>query len=80
MRIQGVKIPLARQARGAKRGRSRYSSARIHTLKRFQRYAKFYIRGSDAETNSICWRVEATDAISMPGILEITAHEYYSND
>ena len=51
-----------------------------HTLKRFQRYAKFYIRGSDVETNSICWRVEATDVISMPGILEITAHEYYSND
>ena len=50
------------------------------TLKRFQRYAKFYIRGSDEETNSICWRVEATDTISMPGILEITAHEYYSND
>ena len=50
------------------------------TLKRFQRYAKFYIRGADEESNSICWRVEATDAISMPGILEITAREYYSND
>jgi hypothetical protein len=50
------------------------------TLKRFKRYAKFYVRGADAETNSICWRVEATDAISMPGVLEITAQEYYSND
>ena len=50
------------------------------TLKRFKRYAKFYIRGADEETNSICWRVEATDAISMPGVLEITAQEYYSND
>lgn len=50
------------------------------TLKRFQRYAKFYIRGSDDATNSICWRVEATDTISMPGIIEITAQEYYSND
>ena len=51
-----------------------------YTLKRFQRYAKFYIRGADEESNSICWRVEATDAISMPGVLEITAREYYSND
>ena len=50
------------------------------TLKRFKRYAKFYVRGADTETNSICWRVEATDAISMPGVLEITAKEYYSND
>jgi hypothetical protein len=50
------------------------------TLKRFARYAKFYIRGADDETNSICWRVEATDAISMPGVLEITAKEYYSNE
>ena len=50
-----------------------------HTLKRFQRYSKFYIRGADEETNKICWRVEATDTISMPGIIEITAHEYYSN-
>lgn len=50
------------------------------TLKRFARYSKFYIRGSDDETNSICWRVEATDTISMPGILEITAEEYYSNE
>lgn len=50
------------------------------TIKRFQRYAKFYIRGADAETNKICWRVEMTDTISMPGILEITAQEYYSNE
>lgn len=50
------------------------------TMKRFKRYAKFYIRGADEETNSVCWRVEATDTISMPGVLEITAQEYYSND
>ena len=50
------------------------------TLKKFQRYAKFYISGTDSETKKICWRIEATDTISMPGILEITAHEYYSND
>lgn len=28
----------------------------------------------------ICWRVEASDWISMPGILEINAVEYYSNE
>lgn len=49
------------------------------TLKYFQRYAKFYITGADDVTAPICWRVEATDTISMPGILELTAIEYYSN-
>ena len=28
----------------------------------------------------VCWRVEATDTISMPGVLEITAYEYYINE
>jgi hypothetical protein len=28
----------------------------------------------------VCWRVEATDSISVPGILEITAVEYYANE
>lgn len=45
------------------------------TIKQFSRYNKFYLNGSD-----ICWRVEAIDDISMPGILEINAVEYYSND
>ena len=49
------------------------------TLNYFKRYAEFYIRGADKETNNICWRVEATDTISMPGVLELTAVEYYSN-
>ena len=44
-------------------------------MKYFQRYAKFYLRG-----DSTCWRVEAIDWISMPGILEITAVEYYINE
>lgn len=46
------------------------------TLAYFKRYSKFYLK----EDTSICWRVEATDAISMPGILEINAVEYYVND
>lgn len=41
----------------------------------FQRYSKFYLQNDD-----ICWRVEATDWISMPGILEVTAVEYYANE
>jgi len=34
------------------------------TLKYFKRYSKFYLQDS-----SICWRVEAIDWISTPGIL-----------
>ena len=41
----------------------------------FKRYSKFYLQG-----DSTCWRVEATDSISTPGIFEITAVEYYANE
>ena len=41
----------------------------------FKRYAKFYLQGDD-----ICWRVTAIDDISTPGILEVTAIEYYANE
>ena len=41
----------------------------------FKRYQKFYLLG-----DKTCWRVEATDWISTPGILEVTAVEYYSNE
>ena len=51
-----------------------------YTLKYFQRYKKFYLNSFDDVTNKICWRVEATDAISTPGILEINAVEYYANE
>ena len=44
------------------------------TAKRFDRYNKFYLSGS-----STCWRIEAIDKISMPGILEVYAYEYYAN-
>jgi hypothetical protein len=49
------------------------------TLKYFKRYSKFYLQNIDT-TEPVCWRVEAVDSISMPGILEINAIEYYSND
>ena len=46
----------------------------------FKRYSKFYIQPLKEGDSPVCWRVEATDTISMPGILEITAHEYYINE
>ena len=51
-----------------------------HTLKYFRRYAKFYLKGLSKGDVPICWRITATDTISMPGILEITAVEYYANE
>jgi hypothetical protein len=50
------------------------------TIKRFTRYSKFYLIGTDDLTAKICWRVEATDAVSMPGVLEVNAIEYYANE
>lgn len=49
------------------------------TLKYFRRYSKFYLQNPEAGAEQICWRVEATDWISTPGILEVTAVEYYAN-
>lgn len=46
-----------------------------YTLNYFKRYSKFYLQGDDT-----CWRVEATDWISTPGILEVIAVEYYANE
>ena len=46
------------------------------TIKFFKRYAKFYLK----EYQDICWRVEAVDSISTPGIIEIIAVEYYINE
>ena len=46
-------------------------------LNYFNRYSKFYLL---EDNKKICWRVEATDWISTPGILEISAVEYYVNE
>lgn len=51
-----------------------------YTMHYFRRYNKFYLKGADDPDDKICWRVEATDSISTPNILEITAMEYYSNE
>lgn len=49
------------------------------TLEYFRRYSKFYLNDIEEGDEQICWRVEAKNSISMPGILEITAVEYYAN-
>ena len=49
------------------------------TLKQFKRYSKFYLQNI-VGSEKVCWRVEATDYISTPGILEVTAVEYYANE
>lgn len=49
------------------------------TLKYFKRYSKFYLQGTDEGSPLVCWRVQATDWISTPGILEVIAVEYYYN-
>ena len=61
---------------------------RADVIKYFKRYSKFYIGSSlyeeDPEVDlsdyqQVCFRVEAIDWISTPGVFELTAVEYYSN-
>lgn len=49
------------------------------TLKMFQRYSKFYLSNADEYAKKICWRVEVIDSITSPGIIKVTAVEYYAN-
>ena len=49
-------------------------------LKQFKRYKKFYLQDLVEGEDNTCWRVEAIDTMSTPGIIEITAVEYYSNE
>ena len=50
------------------------------TLKKFKRYSKFYLQGTVEGEEKTCWRVEATDSFSTPGILTVDAVEYYANE
>lgn len=54
--------------------------ANKEVLEYFKRYSKFYLNPLKEGDTPVCWRVEATDTISMPGVLEITAAEYYINE
>ena len=53
--------------------------AEKEVLKYFKRYSKFYLNPLKEGDTPVCWRVEATDTISTPGILEVSAAEYYIN-
>lgn len=50
------------------------------TLAYFTRYSEFYLKSLFEDMAPVCWKIQATDSISMPGILEINAIEYYIND
>lgn len=43
----------------------------------FNRYSEFYLQEDEKK---VCWRVEAVDWISTPGIIEVNAVEYYQNE
>ena len=45
------------------------------TAQYFTRYRKFYLQNSE-----ICWRIEAIDNITSPGVIEVYAAEYFAND
>lgn len=47
-------------------------------LEYFDRYTRFYLNNNE-KGKPVCWRVEAVDAYSLPGILEIYAKEDYVN-
>lgn len=51
-----------------------------HTLKIFRRYSRFYLTGLAENEQNICWEVTTVDSISTPGIIELTAIEFYQND
>lgn len=61
---------------------------REDVLKYFKRYSKFYLSSSlfeedpdnTLEEYQICFRVEATDWVSTPGVFEMTAVEYFGNE
>jgi hypothetical protein len=46
-------------------------------LEYFRRYSKFYLNPLKEGDTPVCWSVDATDTISTPGILEVTAVEDY---
>ena len=49
-------------------------------LKYFKRYSKFYLQDLAEGEDNTCWRVEAVDTINTPGVIDITAVEYYANE
>ena len=52
----------------------------VANVKQFKRYSKFYLQDLIEGEDKVCWRVEAVDTFSTPGIIEVTAVEYYANE
>lgn len=48
-------------------------------LEYFRRYSTFYIDGDPEGGPNVCWRVQAVDWLSMPGVISIVAEKYYTN-
>lgn len=48
-------------------------------LKHLRRYTLFYLQGTAPGSPVICWRINAVNSISMPGVIELSAEEYYQN-
>ena len=60
---------------------------RDDVIEYFRRYSRFFLQSSlyeedpaTVEKYRICYRVEATDMISTPGVFEVTAVEYFYNE
>lgn len=60
---------------------------RDDVIEYFRRYNRFFLQSSlyeedpaTVEKYRICYRVEATDMISTPGVFEVTAVEYFYNE
>lgn len=51
-----------------------------NNLQYFKRYTKFFLSGLNNGDTPICWRVEAVDSISLPGVMEIYAVEDFINN
>ena len=48
-------------------------------LKHLRRYTLFYLQGTAPGSPVICWRINVVNSISMPGVIELSAEEYYQN-
>lgn len=57
-----------------------YVPKNTDNLKFFKRYKKFYLANLEEGQKDICWRIEAVNAFTTQGIIEVNAVEYYANE
>lgn len=57
-----------------------YMTKTPEAMQYFDRYTKFYLGGITQYDKDTCWRVEAMDAVSTDGLIQINAVEYYANE